>query len=120
MKSNKHTKVIGNVRDRGALKWQGMLLTEHVRLMRDWREEQDAIPKPELDEYDLELLHEELSIALKRRCLVRIQSWRDKRYNYDEGIIESINTRTRALRYEGSEGRRNLSIDEIVSVTLLE
>lgn len=120
MKNNKHTKVIGDVRDRGALKWQGMMLTEHVRLIRDWRDEQDAIPKPQLDEYDLELLHEELSIALKRRCLVRIQSWRNKRYNYHEGIIDSIDARTRTLTYEGSEGRRNLSIDEVVSVTLLE
>lgn len=44
MKTTKHTKQVGAVSDRGLIKWQGMLLTEHVRLNRVFYEEQDQVP----------------------------------------------------------------------------
>ncbi|MFJ8066994.1 hypothetical protein ACIQYS_20680 [Psychrobacillus sp. NPDC096426] len=41
------------IRDRGMKKWQGMMLPEHVRLLRKRRENLTKIRCPELDEQKL-------------------------------------------------------------------
>ncbi|MDN4525488.1 YolD-like family protein [Fictibacillus fluitans] len=50
--------------DRGTMKWQGMFMTEHVKLLRemDWDNRKKA--KPELDEQQLELMEETICEAM--------------------------------------------------------
>lgn len=64
MKVNKHMKQVGDIKDRGIIKWQGMMLTEHVEMIRAWYEENKHDVKPDLNEYDLQLLQEELVLAM--------------------------------------------------------
>lgn len=119
MKRNKHLKIQGDIKDRGMTKWQGMMLTEHVEMIKAWREEDEKIPKPDLDEYDLQLIHEEIDVAMKRQCLVYIHTWRDGEITKHHGTISRVDIKTRVLYYEDPFKDYRLNLDEIVSVTML-
>lgn len=120
MKINKHMKQVRDIKDRGNIKWQGMFLTEHVQMLREWKEEDNRIRKPELDEWDLRFIQEELELALKSKGEVRIQSWKDYKYHYHRGTIEGIDPQSRTIIYDDPFGLHRLPIDEIVAISSLE
>ena len=74
MKVNKHFKQVGDIKDRGVIKWQEMMLTEHVELIRAWYEEDKHEAKLDLDEHDLYLLKEELVLAAQCKCQIKMKS----------------------------------------------
>lgn len=78
------------IRDRGNKKWTAMMLTEHVKEIRDWYESDNDIPEPDYDEFDLNALAEELNIAFQTKSNVRITYWVDKREKEVEGQITDI------------------------------
>lgn len=120
MKINKHLKVQGEIKDRGVIKWQGMMLTEHVELIRAWYEEDKYDAKPDLDESDLQLLQEELVLAAQRKCQVKMKSWKEKKFHYHIGVIQELNRHSRFIIYQDPSGLHRLSMEELVSVWLIE
>ncbi|MDM5338502.1 YolD-like family protein [Fictibacillus enclensis] len=52
------------LRDRGTLKWQGMFMPEHVKLLREMDWDNKKKTKPELDEQQLELMEETICEAM--------------------------------------------------------
>ncbi|WP_148795752.1 YolD-like family protein, partial [Rossellomorea marisflavi] len=46
------------IRDRGKIKWTSMMLPEHVKMLRDWAEEDSFEKRRELDEQELEMMNE--------------------------------------------------------------
>lgn len=120
MKINKHMKQVGDIKDRGTTKWQGMFLTEHVQMLRDWKEEDKLVPKPNLNEWDLQSIQEELDIGMKRKCEVVIQSWKDGKFHYHRGTIENIDVKNKTLIYDDAFGLRRLPVEEIVAINILE
>lgn len=120
MKINKHMKQVGEIKDRGIIKWQGMFLTEHVEMIKAWREEETKVPKPDLTEVDLQLIQEEIEIAMKRKCIVRIKTWKDAKFFYHEGIVEEMDFRTKVIVYNDSVKNRRVPVGEIVSITIIE
>lgn len=56
--------------DRGMKKWRGMMIPEHVELLKKWREEEE-VEKPILDEQKLQEFEEIVQEALEyHRILV--------------------------------------------------
>ncbi|WP_052131400.1 YolD-like family protein [Planococcus sp. CAU13] len=119
-KMNREFKMQGDIKDRGNIKWQGLMLPEHIQMLREWYEEDQHVPRPDLDEFDLQLIQEELDIALKRKCEVLIETWKDKQIFKHRGVIEDINIARRELVYESPFGTHRLALDEIVAVTLID
>lgn len=119
-KMNNQFKMQGDIKDRGNIKWQGLMLPEHIQMLREWYKEDEEVKRPELDEFDLQLIQEELDIALKRKCEVLIETWREKQLFKHRGVIERIDVSHRELVYESPFGMERLSLDEIVGVTLID
>lgn len=120
MKVNKHMKQVGDIKDRGIIKWQGMMLTEHVELIRAWYDEDKYDVKPDLDEYDLQLLQEELVLAAQRRCQVKMKSCKDKKFHYHIGVIQQIDSFTRSIVYEDLEGVHRLPMNELNGIWMID
>lgn len=119
-KLNNQFKMHGEIKDRGNIKWQGLMLPEHIQMLREWYKEDDEVKRPELDEFDLQLIQEELDIAAKRKCEVLIETWRDKQIFKHRGVIERIDPAHRELVYESPFGMERLVLDEVVAVTLID
>jgi hypothetical protein len=53
------------IRDRGKIKWTSLMLPEHVKMLRDWQEEEKYKTKPQLDEQQLEEMNETICCAME-------------------------------------------------------
>lgn len=120
MKKLSQRTVTNDVVDRGMMKWQGMMLTEHVNLLKAWYEEEEHVPEPKLDEFDLRLLQEDLEIAMKRKNMVKLKTWRDKKVYEHVGMFETVDSHSRCAIYSDSSGTKRVPINEIFSVELLD
>ncbi|WP_036200000.1 YolD-like family protein [Ureibacillus sinduriensis] len=104
------------IRDRGNIKWNAMMLPEHVKLLREWHEKDDDVEKPELDEWALQELSEQLKIAYTNNSEVEIKVWEDWHVYKVEGKIAELNIQKSALYLE--DGRRFL-FSSLLNVTIL-
>lgn len=64
------------IRDRGNIKWTATMLPEHVQAVRNWLNDDGLIERPDLDDWELESIQQEIDLAYKRQCAVRITTWR--------------------------------------------
>ncbi|EMF46253.1 hypothetical protein B481_1980 [Planococcus halocryophilus Or1] len=97
-----------------------MMLTEHVDLIRAWYDEDKYDAKPELDEYDLQLLQKELILAAQRKCQVKMESWKDKKFHYHIGIIQELNAHRNLIVYEDPAGMHRLSMNELTALQMID
>ena len=75
------------IRDRGSMKWTAMMLPEHVKLLRDWAEEDTYEQRVILDEQQLEEMNQLIGEALEYQTLVAITYYEKKRYQLLIGYI---------------------------------
>ncbi|MCG3089114.1 YolD-like family protein [Sporosarcina cyprini] len=113
---NNDLKQHGSMKERGAIKWTSLMLPEHIAQLRDWQAEDDHVERPELTEWDLVALQEELELAFKRKCQARIQTWNDGRIIPHRGIVEKIDLHKQAIILADPFGDFKISIDDIISV----
>jgi len=118
MASNKDVIIDGNLRDRGRKKWTAMMLPEHIRELRKWQEDLDKVKRPELDEFDLETMQEEVGRALTSGLETRITTWIDGKFHYHRGIVQEVSTQY--LSYEDPFGKHRIPIHEITAVMIME
>ncbi len=120
MKRNKHLKVVGDIKDRGRIKWTALMLPEHVEMIREWYAKEELVAKPELTDDDLRLLQEELDIAFKRQCEVLIQSWKEGIIHEQRGTIKDVDVRSRMLVCVETNTKHRLPIDEVVAIVMVD
>lgn len=92
------------IRDRGNIKWNAMMLPEHVKLLREWQERDNDVEKPELDEWALQELSEQLQIACRDHMQVELKIWEAAHIFTATGIISKLDDIKRMLYLE--DGRR--------------
>ncbi|ANU10878.1 hypothetical protein A1A1_18615 [Planococcus antarcticus DSM 14505] len=119
MKGNKHLKIQGDVKDRGMIKWQGLMLTEHVELIKTWKEDYNKVAKSYLDEHNMQLIQEEIDLAMKRQCIVYIHTWNNGEITEHHGTISNVDIKTRILYYEDPFKNHRLNLDDVVSITMV-
>ncbi|SOC39587.1 YolD-like family protein [Ureibacillus acetophenoni] len=103
------------IRDRGNIKWTAMMLPEHVKLLREWQEQDKYVKKPELDEWALQELSEQLQLAYNQKREVELKVWEEKQIYKATGIITKLN-QTNATLY--LEDGRAIPFHSIFGVSL--
>lgn len=104
------------IRDRGNIKWTAMMLPEHLRELRKWQAEDDLVKRPDLSEWDLQQIQQEIDRAILSRKLTEVQTWRDGILHRHTGVIVSADISSQRIRLD--EGW--IEVVEIVSVNVLE
>ncbi|QTD41403.1 YolD-like family protein [Sporosarcina sp. Te-1] len=117
---NKDLKQHGSMKERGSIKWTSLMLPEHIAQLRDWQEEDGRVERPELTEWDLVALQEELELVSKRKCQTHIKTWRDGRIIHNRGTIEKIDVHNKAIILAEPFGDLKIPIDDIISVQSVE
>lgn len=117
---NKHLKQQGELKDRGRTKWTAMMLTEHLQLLREWQNEDNLTPRPTLDEFDLQLIGEEIERAYNSQSEVRIKTWNDGYIKQHRGKIIEINSSLKYLVYDHPFGTSRLQLGDIISIDNLD
>ncbi|KQL37591.1 hypothetical protein AN959_03435 [Psychrobacillus sp. FJAT-21963] len=111
---------LSNVKDRGSKKWVAMMLPEHLKLIRSYKEEQKKIPRPQLDEWDLHAIEETINIAIKRKSDVVIKLWKDGEFILRGGIIQNVDLKDRIIEVDNPYGLLSYNLDDIVDVTVTD
>ena len=110
---------LSKLQDRGSKKWVAMMLPEHVKLLREYMEEQKKTPRPELDEWDLDIIQENIQLAMKRNVEVEIKTWRNGAFHTHLGKVTWVDINKRTIEMEDILTSFTLQLDEIVDVTIL-
>lgn len=108
------------IRDRGNIKWQGMMLTEHTREIKSWLDKDHYTERPQLDEFDLQAIQYEIEVASRRQCVTNVNFWEKGTIKFYSGIITEINPRTMCISVDSPFGRDNMPMKDIVSVQIAE
>lgn len=108
------------IRDRGNIKWTAMMLSEHIKELRVWKDEDNHIERPELSEWDLQTIQEEIEVAYKRKCQTLVKTWKDGKIMSRGGIIESIDLRTMALILDNPFGTERIVVADIIDLQCME
>ncbi len=108
------------IRDRGNVKWTAMMLSEHVRELRKWMDQDNYTERPELNEWDLQSIQEELELAYKRQCETLIKTWGSGRIIQHQGILEDIDLRRMCIVLESPSGSETIAVADIISVQSME
>ncbi|MFC5591257.1 YolD-like family protein [Sporosarcina soli] len=120
MAPNRHMKSVGEVKDRGRIKWTAMMLPEHIKELRTWQNEDELVKRPKLSEFDLQLIQEELDVAYRRKCETRIKTWKAGVIIQHQGSIEQIDVRLMCIILQDQMGTVRIPVTEIISVQCVE
>ncbi|MER2079421.1 YolD-like family protein [Psychrobacillus psychrotolerans] len=101
-------------------KWQGMMLTEHVAMLRGYNQELKREPKPQLDEWDYDTIQHILDMAIKSKADTKIKRWSNGEFIYNRGIVEDVDLHRREIELRDPFYLLILNLDEIVDATIMD
>jgi hypothetical protein len=104
------------IRDRGNIKWTAMMLSEHVAELRRWKDEEQYEERPELNEWDLQAIQEELEVAYKRKCQALVKTWKDGKVISRGGIIEEIDLKSECVLLDDPIRIERIPFADIIGV----
>lgn len=104
------------IRDRGNIKWQGMMLTEHAHAVKEWLESDGLVERPTLDDWELQSIQEEIEIAYKQQCEAKVTTWRKGKELFYIGKIAELNHRLNCISIEGPFGDNHIPVGDVVKV----
>ncbi len=109
------------IRDRGRLKWVSMMLPEHVKVLREWAEEDSYKTRKELDEQQLELMDGMIVEAMQLSRGVTVTYYCSKRYEWLTGQIANWDALTGCLQLvDRSGGEHRLFLRDIMDIQWAE
>jgi hypothetical protein len=105
------------IRDRGRIKWVSMMLPEHVKVLREWAQEDAYQTRKELDEQQLEIWNGIIAEAMEWDRAVTIIHYHDKKYELLVGHIHSWDAIQNCLNVLDHFGERfSISFTNIMDV----
>ena len=108
------------IRDRGTIKWTSLMLPEHIKELRSWKNEDQLTDRPQLDDFELELVSDEIIRAHKSGASIKLTYWRDGYLKDDYGKVISIDTPSRSLVLDDPFTTTRYAFDEITAVQVLD
>lgn len=105
------------IRDRGNIKWTSMMLPEHVKELREWKEEDGKNQKPELDEQKMEEMNDVICEAMAFHRPLTFHYFEKGMTNVVKGYVHYIDQLKMDLRIvDMNERRQNISFESLVHV----
>ena len=104
-------------RDRGTMKWNAMMLPEHVKLLREWKEEDDRAERPDLDEWALQEMNVQIEAAHRHRLPIQLTVWEEGGCSTLTTMIEGVDIGKRSLSI--AEGK-TIPLENLYGALLLE
>ena len=104
------------IRDRGRIKWTAMMLPEHLEKLRDWVAEDAYEEKPTLDEWAWQDIQQQLDIAYRTGCEIRVKTWENGVIKDRIGVLKKVNGQLGLIDLEVGQDVRTFSLDAIIGM----
>ncbi|PUB08215.1 YolD-like protein [Paenisporosarcina sp. OV554] len=106
------------LKDRGNKKWTAMMLPEHVAELRTDEANYDKVDRPQLNQYDMEYIQDEIQRAVTSKSEVTLRFWMNGEFKYRKGTIEEVNLMKRYIDVEDPFDTSRYNFDDIVGIQL--
>ncbi|WP_227936024.1 YolD-like family protein [Alkalihalobacillus deserti] len=93
-----------------------MMLPEHVEAIRHRKEEQEKLPKHELDEQELEEIGLVIMDSLNHALDVCIAYWRDGYYHEIIGVVDRVDMQMKKIKLRIDDTFEYIRIDCLKAV----
>lgn len=103
-------------RDRGKIKWTALMLPEHVGLLREWQKEDDYVMQPELSDFDLQDIQEQLESAMMRKCMTQVRTWKDGKVTGYLGTVEEIDLHNQLILLQDPFEIERIPATDIIAI----
>lgn len=106
------------LKDRGSKKWvTAFMMPEHVKMMNDFHKDYQKVPKPILDEQEMEQLGIIIMESLNYTLDIRLTMWKDGYFEEVKGIVSKVDVLLKQINIEISHGEfKQIRIENITSV----
>jgi len=93
-----------------------MMLPEHVVELRKWKAQENYTDRPELNEWDLQLIQEELELTYMKKCETLVKTWVNGQIIQHQGIVEEIDLLKMCIVLENPFGPEKIPVASIINV----
>lgn len=108
------------IRDRGNIKWNAMMLPEHVKLLRAYNASLDKIEKPVLDEQKYEEFNQLVCEAMEENVSLQFSYYQNGEMKQLVGTIHYSNYLKGELSIvDGLTKKQVLKLEDIIEMTKL-
>lgn len=105
-------------KDRGNIKWDAIMLPEHVEMLKDVFNEEEYKEKPILDEQQIMEINATLQNALENDLTVQIKYFADHDVHIIEGKLLTVDLFNGYLSLD-DEGMTRIAFDDLLDVTII-
>lgn len=86
------------LKDRGKMKWNSLMLPEHVGKLREWVKEDSLVTKPNLDEQEYEKIQQIMEQAIHQNNHIAITYFENNQLHQFVGKIMNYDELTRMFK----------------------
>ena len=104
------------IRDRGNIKWTAMMLPEHIVELNNWMDKDHYEERPELSDWNLQSIQEEIEVSYLRKCETLIKTWKDGKVKTRWGTIEVLDLRSECIVLDNPFGPERIPVSDIIGV----
>ncbi|WP_137744818.1 YolD-like family protein [Robertmurraya siralis] len=103
------------------LRWESsrIMLPEHKEELIKLGKDKEKVPKPVLDEQELEQINIDIYNSLNYTMLIRITIWDDGYFKVIEGIVDKIDYVSKTLLIDTDKEILRLSINDISKTEMI-
>lgn len=103
---------------RGAIKWRGLMIPEHVAEIQKWKKESHANVKKTLTDWELEDLQQTIDSAFTQKKIVTLTVWQNAKYVQFTGTITNMHFESQQLFLETITSVKRFSVHDIYSARI--
>ncbi|MBD8591643.1 MULTISPECIES: YolD-like family protein [Peribacillus] len=78
------------INDRGIIKYQGFLMPEHIKMLKELDTDDHKVPRPQLDERQIEDMEQLFSESLATQTILEIITWKNGFFSSKIGFVKRI------------------------------
>jgi REP element-mobilizing transposase RayT len=90
-------------KDRGMKKWNGFLMPESIKMLKDLWEDAHKTPRPNLDETKIEEMERLLLESIDTRILLEITTWTNGFYTSHVGFVTKIDPLKKRIQIQDEQ-----------------
>jgi len=106
------------IRDRGTMKWTAMMLPEHLKLLKEWKQESYVELPRELAEWELEELQQSIERAVIKNKNIMLTVRENANYLQWSGVIQAIDEENQWLILETITNTKHIPLRKIYAAHL--
>lgn len=90
-------------KDRGTIKWNALMLPEHIQRLREWHKDTKKVQRKQLTEWELQAFDEMIREALTTGETLRFTLYKNDQLIHVTGSIQAVDQQKRQLHIKSEE-----------------